>query len=136
MNEGKQFTGMGASSILMIFVVLCLTTFAILSFVTSYADLRLSRRSQETAEKFYAADARTDEILAEIDNLMISNQSEAQVTEAIKKIVEIESADGQQIVISVPIEENQSLRTVLKVSKANYEVISRKKAAIIEWEEE
>ena len=132
MNEGKQFTGMGASSILMIFVVLCLTTFAILSFVTSYADLRLSRRSQEAAEKFYAADARTDEILAEIDAIMIGNQSEA----AMKEIVEIESADGRQIVISVPIEENQSLRTVLKVSKASYEVVSRQKVTVIAWEEE
>ncbi len=48
--------GVGAASILIIFVLLCLTTFATLSFVSARADLRLSQRAADTTAAYYEAD--------------------------------------------------------------------------------
>lgn len=48
--------GMGASSILMIFVVLALTTFGILSFLSARADLRLTERAADHTVAYYKAD--------------------------------------------------------------------------------
>jgi len=60
----------GGSSIVVIFVILTLTTFATLSLVSARADQSLGRKSVEATEAYYAADARAEEILAEIDMLL------------------------------------------------------------------
>lgn len=62
--------GVGGSSILVIFVLLCLTTFATLSMVSAGADLRLTDRTVETVQEYYAADARAEEILARVDGVL------------------------------------------------------------------
>ena len=45
----RGFGSMGASSVLMIFVVLCLTTFGVLSLVSAKADLRLTDKTLAAA---------------------------------------------------------------------------------------
>lgn len=66
MNPGRRI-GTGASSVLMIFVVLCLTAFGVLSLVSARADRHLTDRAQAAAEAYYAADAAVEETLAAID---------------------------------------------------------------------
>ena len=48
-------TGTGASSVLMVFVVLCLVVFSVLSFSGADADLRLSRQFAERTTAYYQA---------------------------------------------------------------------------------
>ena len=111
MKETKQFTGMGASSILMIFIVLCLTTFGVLSLVSSYTDLRLSERSQKAAAEYYIADSKTCEILADIDTVLLNakqasdtQQKYEAVYTANISIMENVEITGSRAVISVVIE--------------------------------
>lgn len=57
---GKKFTpgiSVGSSSILVIFVVLCLTTFATLSMVSANSDYRLTSRTAQAAQVYYQADS-------------------------------------------------------------------------------
>lgn len=56
----------GMVSILMIFVVLCLTTFATLSFVSARADLKLSKKASDSVSEYYAADSTAETYLAQI----------------------------------------------------------------------
>lgn len=56
----------GASSILMIFMVLCLTTFGILSFSTARADLNLTKKNAAAVLSYYDADAKAQELLQQI----------------------------------------------------------------------
>lgn len=56
----------GMVSILMIFVVLCLTTFATLSFVSARADLKLSKKASDSVSEYYAADSAAETYLAQI----------------------------------------------------------------------
>jgi hypothetical protein len=60
----------GGSSILVIFVILTLTTFATLSLVSAQADHSLSQKSMAAAQDFYAADTRAEEMFAEISEIV------------------------------------------------------------------
>lgn len=69
MREKTSFrigSAVGASSLLTIFAVLCLTVFALLSLNTAAADGRLSRLSAEAAADYYAAELEAEEILARL----------------------------------------------------------------------
>ena len=65
----KRTAGMhvGGPSILMVFVLLCLTTFAALALVSANADYRLAQKTASAVTAFYHADAQAETLLAEID---------------------------------------------------------------------
>ena len=56
--------GVGGTSILAIFVVLCLVTLASLSLVSAQADYGLAKKTAEAAQEYYAADAQAERQLA------------------------------------------------------------------------
>ena len=62
MNKGKMNRGrrlgfnVGSASVIMVFAVLCLTIFSVLSLMTSNSDLRLSRRASKSIEDYYYAE--------------------------------------------------------------------------------
>lgn len=62
--------GVGSSSILVIFILLCLTTFATLSMVSANSDLKLTEKMAASTRAYYDADARAELILAEIDGVL------------------------------------------------------------------
>ena len=76
-RKGNFHLGVGASSILMIFVVLCLTTFGILSYVTANADNKISTKNAETVENYYAATAIAEQKLQKIDEALLSAREDA-----------------------------------------------------------
>lgn len=63
-NHG--FAPVGVSSLLVIFAVLCLTVFALLSLATVRADEALSEQSARAAEGYYRADCAAEETLARL----------------------------------------------------------------------
>lgn len=67
---------MGASSILMIFVVLALTTFGMLSLLSSRADLRLTQKAAAHTTAYYKAEDTVEKTLAAIDNLLVTARRE------------------------------------------------------------
>ncbi len=54
----------GGSSLMVIFAVLCLTVFALLSLSTVEADARLSQKNADHVSSYYAAEVEAEEILA------------------------------------------------------------------------
>ena len=56
----------GASSLLVIFSVLCFTAFAMLTLSTVKADERLADASCESVKAYYKADCEAEEILAKL----------------------------------------------------------------------
>lgn len=58
----------GGTSLLVVFAVLCLTVFALLSLTTVQADVRLADASAQAVADYYAADCAAQEILARIRN--------------------------------------------------------------------
>lgn len=64
----KKHSGMGtgSASILVIFVLLCLTTFATLSLISARADRSLSRRAAQSLSSYYDADCRAVDLMAHL----------------------------------------------------------------------
>ena len=72
MKKEKRSFGLsiGSSSILMVFVVLCLTTFATLSLVSANADYKLSRKTADAAATYYALDTAGERMLSDLADLL------------------------------------------------------------------
>lgn len=61
-----SFPAVGGSSLLVIFAVLCLTVFALLTLSTVQANGRLSDRSAQAVLDYYQADTQAEYILAQL----------------------------------------------------------------------
>lgn len=72
-SSSRTGLSIGASSILVIFVLLCLVTFAVLSLVSATADKALSDKNLEHITAYYAAETTAYEKLAKIDAVLAQN---------------------------------------------------------------
>lgn len=70
MNKKKRVSVpvIGGSFLLVIFAVLCMTVFALLSLSTVLADQRLGDASIKAVSDFYEADSRAEEVFARLRN--------------------------------------------------------------------
>lgn len=93
----------GGISLLVIFIVLSLTVFALLSLSSVQADGRLSTASAEAVRAYYAADCEAEEILAQLrqgnipEEVAVSGNRycyECVVTDTQKLVVEAEITGG------------------------------------------
>lgn len=75
MKRYPSRAGVGASSILMIVVVLTLTLFGVLAFVQARSDAALTERTALSAEAFYDADTRAQQVIALVDETLASGGS-------------------------------------------------------------
>ena len=60
------FPAVGLSSLLVIFAVLCLAVFALLTVSTARADANLSRKNREAALQYYQAELEADRCIARL----------------------------------------------------------------------
>lgn len=112
--DNKRGMGTGYVTIMLIFALLCLTVFAVLSFQAAYADERLSARAQEYTQQFYAADSRAKEILAQLDGYAAQAAgspffAEELALEADGAAAVTPCAEGARAAYSCEINERQSL---------------------------
>lgn len=89
---------LGGSSLLVIFAVLALTVFALLSLSTVKADVRLADASVQAIQDYYAADCKAQEILARV---RMGDRPEG---------VEIVGSGVLTVTYAVPISDTQELQ--------------------------
>ena len=75
-SSGGGSANIGGSSILVIFVLLCITTFATLAMVSASASFRLATQVARAADDFFAAENLAEEKLAEISGIMRSTNGQ------------------------------------------------------------
>lgn len=83
MKRDKQqstFVNIGSSSLLIVFLVLCLTTFAILSLSSAQSDYNFSQRFAGHKTEYYEASSRAEMILGEIDQVLAETADENNTT--------------------------------------------------------
>lgn len=66
-KQQSSFVNIGSSSLLIIFLVLCLVTFAILSISSARSDHSFSEKFAERKTQYYDASAKASYVLDEID---------------------------------------------------------------------
>ena len=133
MKEKQRFhIGIGVPSILMIFVVLCLTTFGVLSFSSASADYRLTEKNVSYIKAYYNADVNAQKFLSGIDTILYQIKATEQTEiDYYSKILEtIDSMDSDvtafitengemRISYWVPVENEKYLNVVLSVLPLN-----------------
>ena len=80
--------GPGASSLILIFVVLALSALGMLSLMNSRNDIRLSERSVQVTQAVYALQTAAEEKRAELDSLLGQAALEADGDEAYYSAIE------------------------------------------------
>jgi len=112
----KMSVGIGGPSIIMIFVVLCLTTLGALSLMTAAADFKLTKKTAEAVAGYYAADSEAEEILAAADASLKAGLSP--------------DTDSY----SIPVSDTQNLVMKLETDGAHYSVLIRKLVPKTQWD--
>ena len=102
-SRKKQFgMNIGSASILLVFVILCLVSFAVLSIVSANADSKLSARVLERTTAYYAACNQAEQSLA---GMYASSDSEEAYFVAV--------GHGKSYVI--PISDLQTLQVTIEI---------------------
>lgn len=79
MKQNRQTrVGLGAASLIMILLVLCLVLMGVLSLMSARSDLNLSRRHTELAAGYAQASAQAQQALAELDALLAQARAESE----------------------------------------------------------
>lgn len=76
-KPSASFVNIGSSSLLIIFLILSLVTFAVLALSGAQSDLRLSRTLAERSAEYYRVSDRAEKIVAQIDRLLSETASAA-----------------------------------------------------------
>lgn len=70
-NRQAPFVNIGSSLLMVIFLVLCLVTFATLSLTSARSDYSFSVRAAERRTQYYQACNTAEDVLAQIDDILI-----------------------------------------------------------------
>ncbi len=124
-NKTKSSLGItsGTASIMMIFVVLCITVFSVLSYVQANAQVNLVQRNQEMLNEYYQADLEAVRLRNDIqralsvnNNAWFSSPSQAWLDQEIGE-------DGTRLLkYEVTINDRQTLSVTLEVVGNSTEV--------------
>ena len=127
-NRGAM--AIGTPSAILVFVVLCLTSFGVLAFSTANVDLKLSTQTAQSVADYYAADARAQRALMKLDEKLFATPgiNASELAAALKPLagsVE-ESTDGAKVSLTFPFSKYQALHVtvaLLPMSSARYEIV-------------
>lgn len=121
MKENTSITPpvIGASSLLVIFAVLCLTIFALLSISTVQANGRLSDHAAKAVTDYYKADAEAERILARL-----------RAGENLDGV----SQNGNLYTYTCAVSDTQVLAVQVMVENDNYTILRWQVISNVRWE--
>lgn len=121
MNNEKRFSppATGGISLLVVFAVLCLTVFALLSLTTVQANRRLADASVQAVEDYYAADSQAQSILARLRT--------GELPEGVKQ-------EDNRYSYVCPISSTQELQVEVAVQGAEYKILRWQAVSSVDWQ--
>lgn len=118
-DRRTSFPTVGGSTLLVVFAVLCLTVFALLSLSTAQSGHRLAQRSAQSAAEYYEADAAAEEILA----LLRAGQMPDGVTE-----------ENGVYTYTCALSDTQSLEVAVRFTDGGFTVLRWQAVSTADWE--
>lgn len=123
-KKSHSIFNIGTSSILLIFVILCLVTFAMLAIVNAKMDYQLSEKSARHTSAYYQADNRAKQILSEVDDILYTQYQQTKDINTFFNAVQTDlsiypeyemTVEGTDATLSysVPVDEKQFLMVSL-----------------------
>lgn len=128
-QKREQFSppALGGSSLLVVFAVLALTVFALLSLSTVRADARLGDTATQAVSGYYAADCQAQEILARL------RAGERPKNNAIAVTPGEEAEEGIYSYV-IPISDTQELQVKLRLRGEDYHILRWAAAPAGDWD--
>ena len=120
----KGGNGIGSASIILIFAVLCMTIFALISFRTAIADKAMVDTQEQFVKEYYDADARAEQILAKI--------LEADIIPQEINGVSI-TAEQETVSFVCPMSDTKALYVEVAVYENTYDILKWKIQDIGSW---
>ena len=114
-------TGLGISSLLVIFAVLCLSVFVMLSVSSLQIQQSLNQSAQQSVTGYYAADSCAQEILAQLRS--------GQIPEGVHR-------ENDLYRYQCAISQNRILAVTVRVSGADYEILQWQAVTTVSWQPE
>lgn len=121
-NKRKSYgVNIGSSSILLIFVILCLVSFAVLSIVSAQTDYKLSCKLAERTTKYYEANNEVEAYLRDLQASLDKIYKDSATAE------EYFAVAGHDTTFSIQLSEQQMLNVHLTIlypgdGKGYYEI--------------
>lgn len=125
MRKPPSRVGLGASSVLLILVAVCLTMFAALSLVQARRDAALAHKTEASVRTYYDADARAQEMLAELDAAWQAGGDPASVAGVIEQ-------DGAYV-FSVETDDAHALNVLVAFDGERMRVMRYRYESVGEW---
>lgn len=112
-KQSSSFVNIGSSSLLIIFLILCLATFAILSLSSAKSDYTSGQKLAQHKKAYYEASAKAETILAIIDQALAEtdNTQESRIPTKVDGISI--KRDGKEVSYEIPMSENQALHVTV-----------------------
>lgn len=146
-KQHTSFINVGVTSIVLIFTMLCLLTFSVLSLVSAKADLNLSRKSAERTTAYYKAENQANDILCTVirclDEQTKLSDADSYLTNVQAELLgtdNISFPDPAHISYQVPLDDEQLLSVSLSISYTafedgnHYQIDSWKTVSTHTWE--
>lgn len=77
-ENSRNKVSIGASSLILIFIVLCMATFGLLSLSSAQGDFKLASRNGEAVKGYYEADNKGQRWLKDIDRVLMEEMGRGQ----------------------------------------------------------
>lgn len=109
-----RFSSFGFSSILLIFVMICIVTFATLTLVTANSDYKLSKKVAAKSTSYYEGEEFVYRRMEEIDNACMDAYLQAANANAF--YTKMNLLDSHEVCITYSVSENQYLEVILEIT--------------------
>ena len=110
MNKKKNFgVNIGSASILLIFVILCLVSFAVLSIVSANADNKLTQKVLDRTTAYFEACNNAEASLAAVDDTLRNVYSSSADADSYFQMV------GHSKSYAIPISDLQTLQVTIEI---------------------
>lgn len=126
MRKYPSRMGVGASSILLILVVVSLTLFSVLSLLQARADAALTEKTALSINAFYDADARAQKMLSELDSALALGQDPTYIEG-------ITSAGDQKYEFAIGSYDGHTLNVSVNVANGAVQVVRYRYESAKEW---
>lgn len=133
MRKNKQGMSVGVVSLITIFVVFLLASLAVLSLSTASANTRMAEKALEQQTDYYAADAKAQETLAQIDGVLQRTGADVQALEDLGKGITYDPADGI-IRFETEINDTTVLQSALQAEGNRYTILVWQAVSGKDWQ--
>ncbi len=134
-KSSKSGIGTGSVSLILIFAVLCLTIFALLTLSSAKAENDLAAKTAASISAYYAADAQAEHVFSALRSAMTTNDAIPATIDDIA-ITANEEGSSSHIAYFVPMDDAQQLSVILSYDQASasFDILKWQIELASEWE--